>query len=547
MLSTMMDTPLSITNILWRMEKLYPDKAIVTQRAEGAPVRSTYGEVAARARRLASALSSHGIQPGDRVATFAWNTQRHLECYFAIPCMGAVMHTLNVRLFEDQLEYIINHAEDRVIFCDRNVAPLLERLAGRIPSVRLLVLMNEGEEPAPGRFATIDYERFLAGGDADFQWPQIDERSAAAMCYTSGTTGNPKGVVYSHRSTLIHSLVAVAPNYLDISEHDVIMYAVPMFHANAWGLPYSAALAGASQVFSDRYLDPKRILNLLVSEQVTVSAGVPTIWIGVLGDMEREGRELPMLRSVLCGGSAAPPALIERLGKRGIQLIHAWGMTETSPLATLTKLKSSMGTLPEGDKLAIRAKQGVIVPTLEIRIVDLETGAELPWDGTSYGEIQVRGPHITGDYYNDPGASERFMDGWLRTADVATIDPDGYVQIVDRTKDLVKSGGEWISSVELENTIMAHPKVLEAAVVGLPHPHWQERPVAAVVPRPEYRNDIQGAEIREFLAAQVARWWLPDEIIFVDELPKTSVGKFAKVRLREQLQEISNRWASAGG
>ena len=299
------------------------------------------------------------------------------------------------------------------------------------------------------------------------------------------------------------------------------------------------------QVLSDRFLDPERILNLLARERVTITAGVPTIWIGVLDLMERSGRELPELRHVLCGGSAAPPALIAGLRRHGISLLHGWGMTETSPLASLCRLKASMERLPDEEKIRVLSKQGVIVPTVECRIVDLDSGVDLPWDGEAFGELQVRGPYITGTYYHDPGAAERFMDGWLRTSDVATIDPEGYIQLVDRTKDLVKSGGEWISSVELENAIMAHPKVLEAAVVGLPHPHWQERPVAAVVPKPEHRDAIGGDEIREFLSTRVAKWWLPDEIVIVEELPKTSVGKFAKNRLRDQLEEIANRWAAA--
>ncbi len=544
MLSTMMDAPLSISSIFWRIERLYADKPVVTQRAAGEPDRTTYGEVARRSRRLASALAQQGIGPGDRVATFGFNTQRHLECYFAIPCMGAVLHTLNVRLFEDQLEYIINHAEDQVIFADRSVLPVLERLAGKIPTVRLVVLMNEGAESTGVLPNVVDYEEFLATGDAGYEWPEVDERAAAAMCYTSGTTGNPKGVVYSHRSTVIHSLVAALPNNVGLGESDTVMYAVPMFHANAWGLPYAAALAGAAQIFSDRYLDPERILSLLDAEGVTITAGVPTIWLGVLNLLDKSGRRLPRLRTVLCGGSAAPPALIAGLRRHDIHLLHAWGMTETSPLASLTRLKASMEGLTEDQKLRYLAKQGVIVPTVECRIMDIGTGQELPWDGTAFGELQVRGPYITGTYYNDPTAAEKFMDGWLRTGDVATIDPDGYIQLVDRTKDLVKSGGEWISSVELEGTIMAHPKVLEAAVVGLPHPHWSERPVAAVVAKPEHAGDLTPEEIRAFLTDKVARWWLPDEILIVDELPKTSVGKFAKNRLREQLAAITEKWAA---
>jgi fatty-acyl-CoA synthase len=545
--STMMDRPLLISAILWRAEKLYGYRDVVTQRESGDPWRSNYGEVAARSRKLASALEKAGIKAGDRVATFGWNTQTHLECYFAIPSMGAVLHTINVRLFHDQLEYIINHAQDQIVFCDRSVFPVFEQLAGKVPSVRLVVLMNECPDPLPESraFQTVDYEDFLNSGSESFDWPDFDERTAAGMCYTSGTTGNPKGVVYSHRSTFLHSLVAGLPNSAGIGEHDSVMYAVPMFHANAWGLPYSCSLGGAAQVMSDRYLDPQRVVTLLENEGVTVSAGVPTIWIGVLALLEASGRSLPKLQRVLCGGSAAPPALIDGLRKHGIELIHAWGMTETSPLGSLTRVPSFLAEATEGERNKARYKQGQIVPTIECRIVDVEAARELPWDGVAFGELQVRGPYITGDYYNDPQSGEKFADGWLRTGDVATIDEHGFIQLVDRTKDLVKSGGEWISSVELENHIMAHPKVLEAAVVGLPHPKWDERPVAAVVLRPE--QSATPDEIKAFLSDKVAKWWLPDEVLFVESLPKTSVGKFAKNHLRDQLGEVVKRWAAAGG
>jgi fatty-acyl-CoA synthase len=541
--STMMDRPLLISQILWRAEKLYHAREVITQRESGPPRRSTYGEMAARVHQLASALAKAGIKPGDRVATFGWNTQTHLECYFAFPCMGAVLHTINVRLFQDQLEYIINHAEDQVVFCDRSVYPILEQLAGKIPTVRLVVLTNEGAEPSNSPFNTVDYEAFLATGADHYDWPDLDERSAAGMCYTSGTTGNPKGVVYSHRSTVLHSLVAGLPNSCDVSEQDSVMYAVPMFHANAWGLPYTCTLAGASQVMSDRFLDAERVINLLESEGVSISAGVPTIWMSVLNVLESGARKLPKLERVLCGGSAAPPALIDGLARHGVQLVHAWGMTETSPLASLTRVPAVLLDKPD-EARKVTYKQGQIVPTVECRIVDVDAGQELPWDGVAFGELQVRGPYITGDYYHDPQSAEKFMDGWLRTGDVANIDPNGYICLVDRTKDLVKSGGEWISSVELENCIMSHPKVLEAAVVGLPHPRWDERPVAAVVIKPG--QTLTKEEVREFLSDKVARWWLPDEVLFVESLPKTSVGKFAKNQLREQLKDVATRWAAAG-
>jgi fatty-acyl-CoA synthase len=541
--STMMDRPLLISQLLWRAENLYHDRPVVTQRESGDPWRSTYGDVAQRVHRLASALSRAGVKPGDRIGTFGWNTQTHLECYFALPSMGAVLHTINVRLFHDQLEYIINHAQDQVMFVDRSVYPVFEQLAGKVPSVRLVVLCNEGASPASSPFQTVDYEDFLNTGVDHYDWPELDERSAAGMCYTSGTTGNPKGVVYSHRSTVLHSLVAGLPNSTNVSERDSVMYAVPMFHANAWGLPYTCTLGGAQQVLSDRYLDAQRVVHLLSSEGVTVSAGVPTIWLGVLNMLESGEANLPKLQRVLCGGSAAPPALIDGLKRHGIELVHAWGMTETSPLASLTRVPAALVDRPD-EARKVTYKQGRIVPTVECRIVDVEAGKELPWDGVAFGELQVRGPYITGDYYHDPESAEKFQDGWLRTGDVANIDPSGFIQLVDRTKDLVKSGGEWISSVELENAIMAHPKVLEAAVVGLPHPKWDERPVAAVVLKADQRCSAD--EIRSFLSDKVARWWLPDEVLFVETLPKTSVGKFAKNQLREQLAEIGERWTAAG-
>ncbi len=532
MRSTMMDVPLTLQHIFWRATTLFPKKEIVTRRDQGTH-RYTYGDFGQRVAQLAHALRELGIGPGDRVGTFAWNNHRHLELYFAVPCIGAVLHTLNVRHFPEHLEFIVGDAEDRVIFVDASVVPALERVAGKIPSVKHYVCMSDGPVPASSLKPMVSYEELVGRQPTTYAWPALDEREAAAMCYTSGTTGKPRGVVYSHRSTVIHTLGSWSQGSTGISEEDAVLPVVPMFHANAWGLPYGSAMVGAKQVFPDRFLDPESLAGLIQQERVTWTAGVPTVWIGLLQHMEKTGVELPTIRSIGCGGSAVPPALMEGMARHGMKILHAWGMTETSPVATVSHVKSYLNTGP-GDELRIRLKQGIVAPTVEIRLADVETGAIIPWDGKSVGEIQVRGPWITGSYYRGVDPDRFTGDGWLKTGDVANIDPEGYIQIVDRTKDLVKSGGEWISSVELESTIMGHPKVLEAAVIGVPHPKWQERPVAYVVPKPDFKGAITAEEVLEYLRPRVARWWLPDEIRLVDDIPKTSVGKFDKKVLRAQ-------------
>jgi fatty-acyl-CoA synthase len=543
----MMDTPLSIQHIFERATRYFPRQEIVTRTDDGFH-RYTYADFGDRVTRLADALRGLGIQEGDRVATFGWNTYRHLELYFAVPCMGAVLHTLNIRLFSEQIEYIINDAEDRAIVVDADLLPVIEKLEGKMPSVRAFVIM--GKPADVSRLApTFDYEALLAGSAPHYDWPTLDENAAAAMCYTSGTTGNPKGVVYSHRSSFLHAMGTSTVDSLGLSERDVVMPIVPMFHANAWGLPYGATLAGAKQVFPGRFTGAPQLVEDVEQERVTVMAAVPSIWIGLLTYLERMSLEpsmpdLSSVRLVPCGGSAIPPALMHGLDRFGLRLLHAWGMTETSPLASVSRISARDEQLSDEELFAMRCKQGRPVLGVECRVADLETFQEVPWDGKTVGEIQVRGPWIASAYYHDEGNTEKFVDGWLRTGDVATVDAEGYLQIVDRTKDLVKSGGEWISSVELENLIMAHPKVLEAAVIGVPHPIMQERPVAYVVARPEYDGQISSEEILDFLRPQVAKWWLPDEVLFIDAVPKTSVGKFSKRELRDRYAATMRATAS---
>jgi fatty-acyl-CoA synthase len=538
----MQDYPLTVQHMLWRLERLFARKEIVTKREDGLH-RYTYGEFARRVHQAANVLTRLGVKQGDRVATLAWNNYRHLELYYAIPCMGAVLHTLNLRLFPDQLEFTIRDADDSLLFVDRTLLPVLNKVAGRIPSVRQIVVLNDGDPlPEHQLGELLDYETLMAAEPAEFSWPSLDEWAAAAMCYTSGTTGNPKGVVYSHRSQFLHAMTVVQADAMALSERDVTLPVVPMFHANSWGLPYAAGMAGCKLIFPDRFMgDGQVILDLAEQESATVLAGVPTIWINLLGALQKSGRRLPNVRAVVCGGSAVPPALMEGMDKVGLRILHAWGMTETSPIGTMGVVRSWV--TPE-EEFSTRLKQGVPVPGVEIRIADLVTGEELPWDDVAFGEIQCRGPWISSAYHNNADPEKFTADGWFRTGDVAKMDPDGYLTIVDRTKDVIKSGGEWISSVELEGAIMAHPKVLEAAVVGLPHSRWQERPVAYVVPKPEHRDDVTDDEIREFLSDKVASWWLPDEIRFIEEVPKTSTLKFDKKALRATAQPIKEEVAA---
>lgn len=529
----MMDYQLTLQHFYNRAVRIFPRKEIVTQTDTGLH-RYTIGEWGKRTAQLANALHRAGVKEGERIATFGWNTYRHLELYFAIPCIGAVLHTLNIRLFADQLAYIINNAEDSIIFVDGDLVPILEGLADRLTTVKQYVIMGEAPSATGKLQPSVDYEAFIAGQPEQYNWPQLDENTAAAMCYTSGTTGNPKGVVYSHRSTFLHSLGAGLEDALALSERDTILPVVPMFHANAWGLLHAGIMMGSKIVLPGRFMDPFRIAQLMAQERVTVAAGVPTIWIGLLNVLEKELVDLSALRAIYCGGSAVPRSLIEGLQRKGLNIVQAWGMTETSPLASVSRLRSYQLDLPLDEQFRVRAKQGTVIPGVDFRVVDLETGQEVPWDGETYGELQVRGPWIARAYYKDSESSAKFSEGWLRTGDVAVVDEDGVIQLVDRTKDLVKSGGEWISSVELESLIMGHSKVLEACVIGMPDPKWDERPLAFVVAKPDFTEQITKEEIIDYLRPHVAKWWLPDDVVFVDAIPKTSVGKFDKKVLRSQ-------------
>lgn len=533
----MMNVPLLVSSMLERAERYFPKKTVVSRTSAGI-VTHTYKEIGERTRRLSSALDKIGVSKGDRIGTLAWNHHRHLEAYFAIPGIGAVLHTINIRLSPAHIVYIINHAEDKVLLFDEDLLPLLEKVKDQLKTVEAFVIMTDKDElPESNLEPLYHYEKIVNEGNPTFQFKKdLDENDPVGMCYTSATTGNPKGVIYSNRGVVLHSMALGLADSSGLTESDIAMPVVPMFHVNAWGLPFAAVWFGTTLVMPGPYFTPKVLAELIDSEKVTITAGVPTIWLGLLNELEQGNYDTSSLTRILCGGSAAPKGLIQAFeSKYKIPFIHAYGMTETTPLVVLSRLKSYQNDLSEEEKLEIRSKQGSIVPLVEMKVVG--ANGEVANDGKEMGELLLRGNWIADEYYRDERTNEAFRDGWLHTGDVVTVDEEGIVKIVDRTKDLIKSGGEWISSVDIENALMAHEAVFEAAVIAVPHERWQERPVACVVLKDAAKDQTTKDELFEFLKPQFAKWWLPDDIIFMDEIPKTSVGKFLKRALRDQLKE----------
>jgi acyl-CoA synthetase (AMP-forming)/AMP-acid ligase II len=522
MLGLMMDMPLLVSQLIRHADRHHGATEIVSKTVEGTIHRYTYRDAHKRARQLANALKRLGVGPQDRVATLAWNGHRHFEIYYAVAGSGAVIHTINPRLFPDQINYIGNHAEDKVVFYDTTFAPLIDKLNSQLKSVKHWVPMND------------EYDRLLDAQSDDFEWPSFDENTAACLCYTSGTTGNPKGALYSHRSTIIHAYASALPDAINLSARDVILPVVPMFHVNAWGLPYACALVGAKLVFPAQHLDGKSLHELFESEEVTMSAGVPTVWLGLLNYMKEKKLRFTTLKRVVIGGSACPPAMIRAFQEEyGVEVLHAWGMTEMSPLGTVTTFKAKHRKWSAEERTRLQNKQGRVLFGVDLRIVD-ENGRDLPWDGKAFGDLQVRGPWVIKSYFKAEGG-DPLKDGWFPTGDVCTIDADGYIQVTDRSKDVIKSGGEWISSIDLENIAVAHPAIAEAAVIGVKHPKWDERPIIVAVKKPG--QEVSKDDLLRFYEGKIAKWWMPDDVVFVKELPHTATGKLSKLTLRQQMKD----------
>ena len=533
------DYPLTLQHLLRRARFVYGDSEVCTLTDAGV-ARAELGEVVERVDRLSAALAAMGVREGDRIGSLAWNTQEHLELYLAVPCSGAVLHTLNLRLSEDQLAYIINHGEDQVVFVEDNLVGLLEPILDQLTTVRQWVVIGGGDA---GRLdPVVRYDELLATAPGGYEYPAVDERQAAALCYTSGTTGNPKGVLYSHRSSLLHALGALGADSIGLSSSDRAMPVVPMFHASAWGIPYGAVLTGADLVMPGRFINAEALTGLIETERVTLSGAVPTVWWDLLRYADAQRPDLSSLRMLVCGGAAVPLALIQAFEQRhGVKLYQAWGLTESSPIASLAIPPANAG---EQDHWRMRDRAGRIVPLIEVRLID-DAGGELPWDGKAVGEIELSGPWIASAYYRDADASGKFHGHWFRTGDIGSIDEQGFIRITDRSKDVIKSGGEWISSLELESALAAHPAVAEAAVIARPDERWTERPLACVVLTDG--SAVTGDDLRQYLATRVPKWWLPDDFAFIDAVPKTSTGKFNKKALRERLRagELVDRAAAS--
>jgi len=536
----MMNTPLLISSIAEHAAKFHGDREIVSVTADNPRHRCTYREMVGRSRQLANALEKLGLDRGDRVATLAWNDYRHLEVYYAVSGAGFVCHTINPRLFPEQLVFIINHAEDRWIFTDVMFVPLLEKMLPQISGVEGFVIMtDEAHMPDTTLPNAVCYETFIAAQSSDYSWPELDERTASALCYTSGTTGDPKGVLYDHRSTVLHAYASPGPDLMNLSSLDSVLPVVPLFHVNAWGIPYSVLMVGAKLVFPGPKMgDGEALYELMESEDVTIALGVPTVWLALLQYCASAGKRLNKLRSSIVGGAAVPRSMIQAFrDEHDVEIRQGWGMTEMSPLGTCNSIKAGLETLTDEEKLDLATKAGRGIFGCELRIVDDE-GQELPWDGVAYGALQVRGPWICSDYFKlDGGAGTHTEDGWFDTGDVATIDDQGYMTITDRTKDVIKSGGEWISSIALENAAMGHPAVAEAAVIGVAHPKWTERPLLVVV-RSE-GQDVGKDDMLAYFRGKVADWWIPNDVVFVDELPHTATGKIKKIELRKQFADYA--------
>lgn len=532
----MMDSPLTITSLMRHADQLHPDSEIVSVTSDNPRHRYQYRDAFRRVRQLANALAALGVSREDVIGTLAWNDYRHFEIYYALGCSGAICHTINPRLFADQIEFIVNHAQDRWIFIDPMFVPLIEPLADKLPGVQgFIVMTDQANMPETSLPNAHCYETLIAPHPDQIEWPQLDENSACSLCYTSGTTGNPKGVLYSHRALVLHTYAACLPDTMNVSVQDTVLPIVPMFHVNAWNLPYAAALVGFKLVMPGSHMgNPGTLQQLIEEEQVTFSAGVPTVWLGLLNYLRDTGKSIDSLQRVIVGGSACPVSIMEAFDQHGVYTHAAWGMTEMSPLGTVNVLKRPRESYSDEEFSRLRVKAGRPVYGVEMKIVD-DNNEELPWNGSAFGALKVRGPWICSGYFKLEGSDAHDDDGWFNTGDVATIDAQGYMQITDRTKDVIKSGGEWISSIELENAAIGHPAIAEAAVIGILHPKWDERPLLIAIPEGDARPSVE--ELQDYMSDKVARWWLPNDVVFVDSLPHTATGKLQKVALREQFKD----------